>query len=43
MPVPGLWHTGAGADPLATLNGWSGRTAAPEILGAGQEVPLMPS
>jgi phytoene dehydrogenase-like protein len=34
MPIPGLWHTGAGAHPLATLNGWSGRTAAREILRA---------
>jgi beta-carotene ketolase (CrtO type) len=31
-PIPGLWHTGAGAHPLGTLNGWSGRTTAAEIL-----------
>jgi beta-carotene ketolase (CrtO type) len=31
-PVPGLWHTGAGAHPLGTLNGWSGRTTAAEVL-----------
>jgi beta-carotene ketolase (CrtO type) len=33
-PVPGLWHTGAGAHPLGTLNGWSGRTTARELLRA---------
>jgi beta-carotene ketolase (CrtO type) len=31
-PVAGLWHTGAGAHPLGTLNGWSGRTTAREVL-----------
>lgn len=31
-PIPGLWHTGAGAHPLGTLNGWSGRTTAAEVL-----------
>jgi beta-carotene ketolase (CrtO type) len=34
-PVPGLWHTGAGAHPLGTLNGWSGRTTARELLRGG--------
>jgi beta-carotene ketolase (CrtO type) len=27
-PVPGLWHTAAGAHPMGALNGWSGRTTA---------------
>ncbi|MGH8990961.1 MAG: phytoene desaturase family protein [Acidimicrobiia bacterium] len=31
-PIDGLWHTGAGAHPLGTLNGWSGRTTARELL-----------
>ncbi len=31
-PVDGLWHTGAGAHPLGTLNGWSGRTTARALL-----------
>jgi len=33
-PVPGLWHTGAGAHPIPAVNGWSGRTAARTVLGA---------
>jgi beta-carotene ketolase (CrtO type) len=33
-PVAGLWHTGAGAHPLGTLNGWSGRTTARTVLKA---------
>jgi beta-carotene ketolase (CrtO type) len=31
-PIEGLWHTGAGAHPLGTLNGWSGRTTARTLL-----------
>lgn len=31
-PIPGLWHTGAGAHPMGTLNGWSGRTTARTLL-----------
>jgi len=27
-PIPGLWHTAAGAHPMGALNGWSGRTTA---------------
>jgi beta-carotene ketolase (CrtO type) len=27
-PVPGLWHTGAGAHPMGGVHGWSGRTTA---------------
>jgi beta-carotene ketolase (CrtO type) len=35
-PVDGLWHTGAGAHPLGTLNGWSGRTTARTMLRTGR-------
>jgi beta-carotene ketolase (CrtO type) len=31
-PVDGLWHTGAGAFPMAFLSGWPGRGSAREIL-----------
>lgn len=31
-PVRGLWHTGAGAFPMAFLSGWPGRSSAREIL-----------
>lgn len=31
-PVAGLYHAGAGAHPLGTLNGWSGRSAARLLL-----------
>lgn len=31
-PVKGLWHTGAGAFPMAFLSGWPGRSSAREIL-----------
>jgi beta-carotene ketolase (CrtO type) len=31
-PVRGLYHAGAGAHPLGTLNGWSGRSAARLLL-----------
>ena len=34
-PVDGLWHTGAGAHPIGTVNGWSGRTTARTILKEG--------
>ncbi len=34
-PVHGLYHAGAGAHPLGTLNGWSGRSAARLILKTG--------
>ena len=34
-PVPGLWHTAAGAHPMGTICGWSGRTAARTILRKG--------
>ncbi|HWJ09296.1 MAG TPA: NAD(P)/FAD-dependent oxidoreductase [Nocardioides sp.] len=27
-PIPGLWHTAAGAHPFGALHGWSGRTTA---------------
>ncbi|MDX6535338.1 MAG: hypothetical protein QOF68_3082 [Gaiellales bacterium] len=30
-PVRNLWHTGAGAHPMGTINGWSGRTVASTI------------
>jgi beta-carotene ketolase (CrtO type) len=30
-PIPGLWHTAAGAHPMGTINGWSGRNAARAI------------
>jgi phytoene dehydrogenase-like protein len=33
-PVRSLYHAGAGAHPLGTLNGWSGRSAARLILKA---------
>ncbi len=31
-PIRGLYHAGAGAHPLGTLNGWSGRSAARLLL-----------
>lgn len=31
-PVEGLWHTGAGAHPMAGVHGWAGRTTARTIL-----------
>lgn len=31
-PIPGLWHTGAGAHPFGTLCGWPGRAAAKTLL-----------
>ena len=31
-PIDGLWHTGAGAFPMAFLSGWPGRGSAREIL-----------
>lgn len=31
-PIPGLWHTGAGAHPFGTLCGWPGRAAARTFL-----------
>jgi beta-carotene ketolase (CrtO type) len=34
-PVPGLWHTGAGAHPMGTLCGWPGRAAARHLLAVG--------
>lgn len=34
-PVDGLWHTGAGAFPMAFLSGWPGRGSAREILRHG--------
>ncbi len=34
-PIPGLFHAGAGAHPMGTLNGWSGRSAARELLRSG--------
>ena len=33
-PIPGLWHTGAGAHPFGTLCGWPGRAAAKALLRA---------
>jgi beta-carotene ketolase (CrtO type) len=30
-PIPGLWHTGAGAHPFGALHGWSGRTTARSV------------
>jgi beta-carotene ketolase (CrtO type) len=27
-PIKGLYHSGAGAHPMGTVNGWSGRTVA---------------
>jgi beta-carotene ketolase (CrtO type) len=35
-PVDGLWHSGAGAHPFGTINGWSGRTTARTLLRAGR-------
>jgi beta-carotene ketolase (CrtO type) len=34
-PVDGLWHSGAGAFPMAFLSGWPGRSSAREILRPG--------
>jgi phytoene dehydrogenase-like protein len=34
-PIPGLWHTGAGAHPMGTVCGWPGRAAARDVLRAG--------
>jgi beta-carotene ketolase (CrtO type) len=31
-PVPGLLHAGSGNHPMGTVNGWSGRSAAHELL-----------
>jgi phytoene dehydrogenase-like protein len=31
-PIPGLWHTGAGAHPIGTVCGWPGRAAAKQLL-----------
>ena len=31
-PIPGLWHTGAGAHPMGGVHGWAGRTTARTIL-----------
>jgi beta-carotene ketolase (CrtO type) len=31
-PVPGLWHTGAGAHPMGGVHGWAGRTTARTVL-----------
>ena len=31
-PIPGLWHTGAGAHPMGTVCGWPGRAAAQALL-----------
>ena len=31
-PIPGLWHTGAGAHPIGTVCGWPGRAAAKRLL-----------
>jgi beta-carotene ketolase (CrtO type) len=33
-PVPGLWHTGAGAHPMGSVNGISGKLAAETVLRA---------
>jgi len=33
-PIPGLWHTGAGAHPMGSVNGISGRLAAETVLRA---------
>jgi beta-carotene ketolase (CrtO type) len=35
-PVGGLWHTGAGAFPMAFLSGWPGRGSAMEVLRSGR-------
>jgi beta-carotene ketolase (CrtO type) len=31
-PITGLWHTGAGAFPMAFLSGWPGRGSAREVI-----------
>lgn len=31
-PIPGLWHTGAGAHPMGGVHGWAGRTTARTVL-----------
>lgn len=31
-PIKGLYHAGAGAHPMGTVNGWSGRTVAKMIM-----------
>jgi len=31
-PIPGLWHTGAGAHPMGGVHGWAGRTTARHLL-----------
>jgi phytoene dehydrogenase-like protein len=31
-PIPGLWHTGAGAHPMGTVCGWPGRAAAQALI-----------
>ncbi|MCX2930048.1 NAD(P)/FAD-dependent oxidoreductase [Mycobacterium sp. CVI_P3] len=31
-PIPGLWHTGAGAHPMGGVHGWAGRTTARQVL-----------
>ena len=28
-PIPGLWHTGAGAHPMGGVHGWAGPPHAP--------------
>lgn len=33
-PVPGLWHTGAGAHPMGSVNGIAGKLAAETVLRA---------
>lgn len=33
-PIPGLWHTGAGAHPMGGVHGWAGRTTARQVLKA---------
>jgi len=35
-PLPGLWHTGAGAHPFGTICGWPGRSAASTLLGSSR-------
>jgi hypothetical protein len=35
-PISGLWHTGAGAFPMAFLSGWPGRGSAIEVLRSGR-------
>jgi beta-carotene ketolase (CrtO type) len=34
-PIKGLYHSGAGAHPMGTVNGWSGRTVARMLLAGG--------